>query len=931
MARKPSTPSARPAQPARRASALRATPVAVACATLLLPAASAWAQAADQTVVVTGIRHAIETSIAVKRNSDSIVEAITSEDLGKLPDNSIAESLARLPGLTAQRLNGAASAISIRGMSPKWGVTLLNGREVVSTGDGRSVELDQFPAELVNGATVYKTPDATLGTQGLSGTVNMMTVRPLDIAGRQVSVNARLEKNSNSEQIPGFSSTGNRFSVSYVDQFADRTVGVALGYAHLDNPEQQQHYSNWWWTNMARYPGDWCGGAPTSQACATPGVATDAVALQGFEATAFASKQVRDGLMAVVEFRPNKNVRTTLDLFYSKFSKKFQGREFQEDGFNTWSGTTITNAVYENWDGEKVLVGGTATGLAAKFLTRANHRDDKTTVIGLNNEMKLGDGWVTNADLSYSKVKRDETTAEAYAFPSNTGSLTFRINRDGPSQFTPSLNWADPNIMQLQQAWGQWASERDFTVNDELKGLKLGVKKDLSWGPVNRVEGGLYYADRSKDYQQVKTAYDRRDGLTTGMAFPSGLLGAPANLGFGSIPAVVNFNVQDLLATGLFVGRQDDINSSPNRTWGVSEKVTTAFVKAGLEFKLGGVDVRGNAGLQLIHTQQQGSGVTLQNGTLTPISGSHSYNDVLPSLNLVADLSSNAMLRFGLGRQMARPNMEDMRAGFGNISRSNTNLGLWSADGGNYTLEPWRANAADLSFEYYLAKRSYVSVAAFYKQVLTTIYSGKVVTNFPSYLTDPCVPQTGGTCPSNPTRLGTINAKFNGDGGWVKGTEFSAALDAGRFVPALDGFGVIGSVSFTKSNIHEGNNQSNPMEGMSGTVGSIVAYYEKNGFQTRVAQRTRSRYLASVRNIWGDSTLTTIEPERIVDFQIGYSWEQGPLKGVSVLFQINNATNEPYKTMMGASDGTGTVPNANYLGVYDRYGRQYLLGVGYKF
>jgi iron complex outermembrane recepter protein len=910
-------------QPART---LRATPVAVACATLLLPAAGAWAQAADQTVVITGIRHAIETSIAVKRNSDSIVEAITAEDLGKLPDNSIAESLARLPGVTAQRLSGRASSISLRGMSPKWAVTLLNGREVVSTGDGRSVELDQFPAELINGATVYKTPDASLGTQGLSGTINMLTVRPLDMSGRQVAVNARAEKNSNSEQIPGFSSTGNRFSVSYVDQFADRTVGLALGYAHLDSPEQQQHYSNWWWTNMANYPGGWCGGT-----CATPGVDADAVALQGFEATAFASKQVRDGLVAVLEFKPNKNVRTTLDLFYSKFSKKFQGREFQEDGFNTWSGTTITNAVYDNWDGEKVLVGGTATGLSAKMLTRNNKRDDKTTAIGLNNEMRLG-SWTTNADLSYSKVKRDEFTAEAYAFPSNTGSLTFRINREGPSQFTPSLNWADPNIMQLQQAWGQWVSKRDFTVEDELKGFKLSGKTDLSWGPINRVEAGLHYTQRSKEYQQVKTAYDRRDGLTTGLPFPAGMLQAPATLGFGSIPAIVNFDVQDVLNTGLFVGRQDDINSIPNRTWGVTEKVTMAFVKAGLEFKLGGLDVRGNTGLQLVRTNQEGRGVALQAGNvITPISGKHSYTDALPSLNLAAEVFSNAMLRFGLARQMVRPNMEDMRAGIGNISRSNTNLGLWSANGGNYTLEPWRADAADLSFEYYLNKRSYVAAAAFYKQVKTTIYNGTVVTNFPSYLTDPCVPQTGGTCPSNPDRIGTINAKFNGDGGWVRGTEFTAALDFGRFVPALDGFGVISSVSFTKSDIHELNNLSNPLEGMSGTVGSIVAYYEKNGFQSRVAQRTRSRYLAAVRNIWGDSTLTTIEPERIVDFQVGYSFEQGPLKGVSVLFQINNATNEPYKTKMGASDGTGAVPNASYLGVYDRYGRQYLLGVGYKF
>jgi iron complex outermembrane receptor protein len=138
----------------RHPARLKFTPIALACATLALPAVDALAQAAapSQTVVVTGIRRAIESSIAIKRNSDQIVEAISAEDIGKLPDNSIAESLARLPGLTAQRVDGRDQVITIRGMAPKFAVTLLNGRQLVSTGDNRSVEYDQFPSELMNGA-----------------------------------------------------------------------------------------------------------------------------------------------------------------------------------------------------------------------------------------------------------------------------------------------------------------------------------------------------------------------------------------------------------------------------------------------------------------------------------------------------------------------------------------------------------------------------------------------------------------------------------------------------------------------------------------------------------------------------------------------------------------------------------------------------------
>ena len=145
-----------------------------------------------------------------------------------------------------------------------------------------------------------------------------------------------------------------------MDQFANRTVGVAIGVAHLDTPEEQQHYANWWWANTANaksYPPDWCGGD-----CGLKGVARDAVSLQGFEATAFSTNQVRDGVMGVVEFKPNKDQHTVLDLYYSKFTKKFVGREFQGE-MNTWNGVTYTGATYANYGGDKVTVDRKSTRL----------------------------------------------------------------------------------------------------------------------------------------------------------------------------------------------------------------------------------------------------------------------------------------------------------------------------------------------------------------------------------------------------------------------------------------------------------------------------------------------------------------------------------------------------------------------------------------
>ncbi|MCB1610890.1 MAG: TonB-dependent receptor plug domain-containing protein, partial [Xanthomonadales bacterium] len=147
-------------------------------------------------VEVTGIRRGIESAISIKQESTSIIEAVSAEDIGKLPDSSIAESIARLPGLAAQRVAGRATTISIRGLAGDFSTTLLNGREQVSSGDNRSVEFDQYPSELLNQVVIYKTPDANLVAQGISGTVDLQTVRPLAFGKRVVSVNGRYEKNS---------------------------------------------------------------------------------------------------------------------------------------------------------------------------------------------------------------------------------------------------------------------------------------------------------------------------------------------------------------------------------------------------------------------------------------------------------------------------------------------------------------------------------------------------------------------------------------------------------------------------------------------------------------------------------------------------------------------------------------------------------------
>lgn len=155
-----------------------------------------------EVIQVSGFRRSIVESMNTKRFSSSVVEAISAEDIGKLPDSSIAESIARLPGLTAQRLDGRASRVSIRGFGENESATTFNGREQVSIGDNRGVEFDLYPSEIMSGVTVYKTPDASIEAEGIAGVIDMQTVSPLSKGERVVQFNGQLEKTSHEKLNP---------------------------------------------------------------------------------------------------------------------------------------------------------------------------------------------------------------------------------------------------------------------------------------------------------------------------------------------------------------------------------------------------------------------------------------------------------------------------------------------------------------------------------------------------------------------------------------------------------------------------------------------------------------------------------------------------------------------------------------------------------
>ncbi|MEM8514338.1 TonB-dependent receptor [Massilia sp. MP_M2] len=282
---------------AQASGSAEATPVApntpVAAATVQTPAEApaaaptAFPNAVVSTVTVTGIRTGIEAAISIKRNSNSIVEAISAEDIGKLPDTSVAESIARLPGVTAQRSRGSgrASEISVRGLSPSFNGTLLNGREMASTGNARNPEFDLFPSELMGGVVIYKTPDASVIGQGLSATIDLKTVQPLDFGKRVIAANYKRSRLGVRTAEEG---SGDRVSFSYIDQFADRKFGIALGITSYDETGGEQRKFDAWGGNTAALPFN-------GQNVLVP---------LGFTADTESTSHKRDGAFMSLQFRP---------------------------------------------------------------------------------------------------------------------------------------------------------------------------------------------------------------------------------------------------------------------------------------------------------------------------------------------------------------------------------------------------------------------------------------------------------------------------------------------------------------------------------------------------------------------------------------------------------------------------------------------------
>ena len=357
----------------------------------------------------------------------------------------------------------------------------------------------------------------------------------------------------------------------------------------------------------------------------------------------------------------------------------------------------------------------------------------------------------------------------------------------------------------------------------------------------------------------------------------------------------------------------------------MTEKLSTLYFKASLDTEIGSMPLRGNFGFQQVFIDQGSEGYSTFSGNAagTPDSVETDYSVFLPSLNLGLEFLPDTYARFGAARQMARPRMDQMRAG---MDVGINNEQQWSAGGGNPTLRPWLANALDLSFEKYFTSeagnRGYVGVAWFYKDLRSYIYNQEVEFDFTGYPVPDPVP---GQINYPTSMIGKINQPVNGEGGSIRGLELTASLPLDLLWAPLNGLGIIATYSDTDSSIHpNGPGTSEPLSGLSKYVSNATLYYERGGFSARYSRRTRSAFRGETRGYGADYQTINMAGETVQDAQLNYSFNSGALEGLSLYLQVSNIGDEP-----AAAYNTGDPFNRPEK--YFEYGKTTLVGFSYKF
>lgn len=764
---------------------------ALLLSTCLLAPTLAWAQSSTQEstvedIVVTGRRAADRAAIDSKRNADGQVDQVRADDVGRLPDQNVAEALRRLPGLSVQNDMGESRYLTVRGVAPELLNVTLNGQTAPAPEpDGRQVKLDDIPSALIGAVTVVKTLTPDLDANAIAGAANIETVTAFDRGRTFGTVRAAYGYNELADENPY------DFDASFGTIFGpNREFGMVLA----------ANYSNRFTAAENLQGGE---GRIEVDGNEVP---------EEFTIRPYNDNRTRTGAVANFDWRPNDDAKLFARFLYSKFEDSETRDNFSielDEDDTIFSNTTATSGDFDDADANR------------RVRTRAENTD--TFTAGLGGTWNIGESEL-RIEGTYSQANKRDPRRDEWEFGMGGLSGSYDLSQD-LYIFNPDASAYDPSEFEADSV-----SYESREATEDLYQFRVDYRMPLAWGDDSTIKFGLKYVDRQKTNDANAETYDYEGpGLTLDMVD-----GAPIDSIYdGRYP--FGPTVSQALADAYFLANRGDFELDEESTIGdslaadydISETVTAAYVMATLKFDnwtvIPGVRVEHTEGEFAAKSVTDASTVNQAFDTF----GSREYTDWFPGVNVRYDVSDNFVLRAAITTAIGRPNYEDI-APYIIVNEGDEEVAL-----GNPDLQPLESTNFDIAAEYYIGRGGVLSVAAFRKEIENPIFFST------SDETD--VTYAGITLAD-----AEVTRPVNANSAEVSGIEFNFQMEL-DFLP-ITGFSGGVNATFVESSAEgvPGRDDEVPLLTQSDRVASAQLSYENAGFSGRIAYTYRSEYLDSV-------------------------------------------------------------------------------------
>lgn len=805
-------------------------------------------------IVVTGFRSSLQQALNIKRREAGAVDAILAEDMADFPDQNLAEAIQRLPGVTIDRVNGQGTTISVRGLGSDFTRTRINGLEAQAASGGnrnRSFDFSMFASELFNSIKVRKTQSAEIEEGSLGATVDLQTGRPLDFGGSglnsalsvQGSYNDLSEKTV--PRLAGLLSWSNE----------DRTFGALVSVAYSERSPILGSFNTTRWqkgdpsnVNAAGNPygrGQNFGGCIPCTTTAQRDAVLNAFYPRIPRYTLGNTQEDRLGMTGALQWRPSDRTEAVLDVLWSRFNSELESPNIEAWSFSRANVNSVVVRDYAIDADKNILSYGVFDNMLVRAENGFTRNESNFYQASLNVRHDFSDRLHGNLKVGANRSEARTPLNVAYAFEAaGVNGYTFDFREDDRR---PRINYGF-DVTSGQRFTLVNATRSNAGGNFDNKVGAGSLAYDWSDSLTFKI-GGEYrtYGFETFGLTRTKTSPTGADRLTGVDSIGRVVsIGDGVSAGAGSD---LSFIVPDISKIADFLSFYDD-PLVPNRSEReVDETDKGVFFQADFNTTVGGMVLRGNAGIRYAQTEVTAKGwQTIAVGTppvttYDYVTTDNDYDDVLPSFNLALEPRDDVVIRLGAAKVMSRPTLGDLTPG-GSVSPTTRTVSY-----GNPLLDPFRATNYDFSVEWYFQTEGLLAAAVFYKDIDSFITSETVGIPY-NQLGLPNELLQGA---ASPTDIFQVTRRLNGEGGALKGIEIQYQQPF-TFLPGLwSNFGFTGNVTWVDSEVSYGSAGKNRLTGQSKNTANATLYYEDGPFQARVSVAHRSQYLLSFPGANGNS------------------------------------------------------------------------------